>query len=506
MNYYKFLIIDYYKMPVAASVVKILIFGDETIDFDGKDPNEPIYVYQHEYDLYDHLINDRYDAIGAADCSLNYLSFIRYPDSYFTLLDVMYVDYIPPDVPTIGGDIIGMCYPAYGDVETDDVAIATEIINRETDILNGVISNAMLVANSSNAPRKITPTDAVYGVATKAKLIISSATNTFNQNTSAAKVRLNAGILAQTTTTKVEFKLIDAELMMVYGKTIRFLENGIAKGRVPLVEKNAATGQRGKVGGIQINDNLWINYAYKDSKGYPTLGFGHLLSMSDTSIPLSPDNPYLKTGKVTNPVTGFWPKSSPKFTTPVNIDGKGISDQAVEAIFIEDLAVTIRAVQDLIGVKRWNYLVDNDQCMLIVLIDLQFNTGTLYKFKNLLNGDGTTSGIGSGLGLQNGSKAFFHLLTMNGIYSYDLWTKPKSYSGTQQQYISAKKTELKEESNRKESQVGTQRNNAIYQLFIDKNRFSSYPWKNNKGVTTMVNYWTLCNPDNIDLIKYMKYN
>lgn len=129
----------------------------------------------------------------------------------------------------------------------------------------------------------------------------------------------------------------------------------------------------------------------------------------------------------------------------------------------------------------------------------------LYKFKNLLNGDGTTSGIGSGLGLQNGSKAFFHF-TRNGIYSYDLWTKPKSYNGTQQQYISAKKTELKEEAHRNESQVGSQRNNAIYQLFIDKNRSSSYSWKNNKGVTTMVNYWTLCNPDNIDLTKYMKYN
>ena len=132
-------------MVVASSVVKILIFGDETIEYGDKDPNEPIYVYQHIDNLTEHTSDGFYNLEHALDCSLNYLSVRTYPDSYFTLLDVMYVDYIPPDVPTIGEDVNSMCYPAYGDFETesDDVAIATEIINRETDVLNGIISFAI---------------------------------------------------------------------------------------------------------------------------------------------------------------------------------------------------------------------------------------------------------------------------------------------------------------------------------------------------------------------------
>jgi len=497
-------------MPIAAAVVKILIFGDETIDFDGKDPAEPIYIYQHIDNLTGHHDGEFYDLEGSLDCSLNYLSVRAYPDSYFTLLDVMDVDYIPPEVPTIGVDINNMCYPAYGVVETEseELAIASELINRETDILNGVISSAMEMANSSNAPRKITSSDVVYGVATKAKLIISNATNTFNQNTSAAKAQLNAGILAQAAnpTVTVEFKPLDPELQMVYAKAIRFLENGIGKGKVPRVEKNVATGQRGQANGTQINDNLWINYAYLDNKGNPTLGFGHLLSIYDKSFALSPKNPYILTGKVTNPIRGFWPKSSPTFNTPAKLkDEDGISDYAVEALFIEDLAATVTQVQQLIGVERWNYLVDNDQCMLIVLIDLQFNTGNLANFKTLLSGNGLVTGLGSGLGLQIGKK-FSHLI-FNGTYSLDLWTKPSYQSGTKIKYIIDKTAELMDYAHRKESQVGSQRNNAIAQLFIEKDRTKLYDWYDKKRrITIKVNYWTMCNPDNIDLTKYMKYN
>jgi hypothetical protein len=489
-------------MPIGAAVVKILIFGDETIDFGEKDPDEPIYIYQHIDNLTGHNDGAFYDLESALDCSLNYLSVRAYPDSYFTM-EMMGVDYKMNYVDGIGDNLTGRCFPRYETIDTasDEIATASDIINNETDVLNGVISNAMWFANSGNTPRRKIPTDAVYGVASKAKLIITNATNTFNINTVNAKTQLNAGIAAAAAqpTTIVEFKPLDPELLRVYAQTVRFLENGINKGRVPFIEKNPLTGQRGKVGGIQTNENLWTNYAYPDKDGNPTLGIGHLLSSTDTSVPLS-NGPAL---------TGFWPKLTPdqkklskyaKFPT-ISTEGPGVSTEQLDALFVDDLAPKITDVQFLLGVKRWNYLWDNDPCIIIVLIDIQYNSGKLRTFSGLLNDT---------LGLQMESKNPLLLLS-TGHYIRNIWTKPSTYKGTQAEYIIAKKAELQVAIHRKESQVGAQRNDAIFQLFVDKTKsilnYKGLAYFDNKG--NPVNYWTICNPTinnvtELDLTKYMK--
>jgi hypothetical protein len=294
--------------------------------------------------------------------------------------------------------------------------------------------------------------------------------------------------------------------MSVYGQALAFLENGVGGGRVP-VTKNATSGDRGiKNQTTTIPNPEWKNYAYPDSKGKPTLGYGHLIvgGFTTMSIQLSPTNSSIGKPGVSNPITGFWQKPTKTFKTLVTDDQKGVTDEEIKALFEDDMEKFIKQTQDALGVARWNYLHDNDQCLLIVCIDIQYNTGQLKKkFPKLLSGedgDGLlTRGIGSGMGLQMSQKNLFHLKT-NGHYDYDLWTKPSTYTGTQGQYIVKKKEELQKESHRKD--VGSQRNDAIYQLFIDKNKFSTYPAKRGPDI----NYWSKCNVNNIDLTKFQHYN
>jgi len=79
---------------------------------------------------------------------------------------------------------------------TEDIAIAKTIINRETDILNAKIQGAMDMASATNSGRKKTPSGAVYGVAAKAKAMISNAVSEFNTNVEFAKSVLQRGLEA----------------------------------------------------------------------------------------------------------------------------------------------------------------------------------------------------------------------------------------------------------------------------------------------------------------------
>jgi hypothetical protein len=600
-------------MPASSNVAKILIYGDDNTDYEDKDPEQPIYVYEHVDNLTAHNVGGFYNQDDALKCDKNFFSVSKYPDSYFTMFDIMEVDFVPNEVPSIGEEINDMCNYLYQYVDTYEATYQNAIddINKKTDIVNSVITYAMDMANSSTTPKKRTSDDAVYSVATKAKMIISNATTTFNDDTSYSRAQVNFIIAFRlhpplgpnhpfrpvpngpirlpfryATRPRIRrpylddsevqdpfeatygdllpgtmrnlglqtFKVIDPELLVIYAKSLRFLENRIAKGRVPSVGKTGDVGaeQRGKTNGTQINEEGWINYAYYIGDGNIRLGFGHPVTRNERNIQLSPDNPYVKSGKVANPVTGFWPKSTPHFDTiAIEKDESGISDDAVEAIFIEDLAFAIKEMQLLHGSQRWNYIHDNDQCLLIVLIDLiiyksfisRDNNGNprlrerlplmeyinkyinepiaSYKWMKLLYGNGSLTGIGSGLGLQGHKRHFdeygstldfdltFHRFdAVKGVYALDLWSRPNiGYNRSQSDYINEKKQEIKESASRNESENGSGRNDAIYQLFIDKNPNSVYPVKSRRGLkTTYVNYWTLCNPNNVDLTKYMKYN
>jgi hypothetical protein len=514
----------------------------------GYDENSTVGGDSHNEDDYPYTDNPTPDTD-------NELSQSVYPDSYFTM-KFMNVDYNVPDNPLVGGRLNVMCNPKYEVVDTadDEIAVSNDTINSSPILLNAIETHSHPITNLFNAPLRPRTTPPVFTRRLLARMLISAArrftTNLTDRNNLIAcakaiadstindvtasqfwtRAKLAKLFIAETTnvlnvkktnaqqtlasgtatasaspTTTVSFKVIDAALMTVYAKALRFLENGIAGGRVP-VTKNATSGDRGtknETVTIPSGQAKWINYAYPDSKGLPTLGFGHLIigGFTTMSIPLSPNNPYIGTPNVSNPITGFWQKPTKTFKTLVNEDQKGVTDEELVALFAEDLSVHIKLTQDALGVKRWNYLYDNDQCLLLVCIDIQFNTGNLRSFTKLLTGDGNTNGIGSGMGLQIKKLGFSHFINVNtGKYSYDLWTKPSTYNGTQAQYIVEKKAELKKESHRKS--VGAQRNDAIYQLFIDKDKFSFYAAARGPPV----NYWTKCNPDNIDLKQYQKYN
>lgn len=78
----------------------------------------------------------------------------------------------------------------------EDIAIATNIINGETDILNAKIQGALDMASATNSGRKKTPSGAVYAVAAKSKAIISTAVSEFNTNVEIAKSVLQIGLEA----------------------------------------------------------------------------------------------------------------------------------------------------------------------------------------------------------------------------------------------------------------------------------------------------------------------
>lgn len=405
----------------------------------------------------------------------NYFDSVAFPDSYFTM-DSAECEYnLSIDdgvVGNIADAVINACFPVYETIETgvDDIAVASAIINSETDVLNGKISYAMDLAKSTVVAKKQTPTTAVYGVATSAKLIIANATNTYNNNTASAKQQLNAAILsaAANPTTKIEYKVIDPKLLKLYAKVVRFLENGIGKGRSPETVIDPITKTRTGLTGE------YKNRAYKDSQGVWTIGVGH--NINDT-YPLLIYNGTINVGPT----------------------GPGISDEMVEEIFLDDLVVTIGAVQSALGLRNWNYLYDNDQCTLIVLIDIQYNTSGIKnsKWKPLLYGDGSCCGIGSGLGL--GGLQMIDKKT--GKYDLNLWSTDGSMPALN--YKIQKQKEISDIVIATRPLAGQQRNYAIQQLFIDKNRYESFTITPKKGASYTINYWTKLNTTNLDLGSYV---
>lgn len=538
--------------------------GDEVLDAEngltgaiygngpyGYDENSTVDGDPHVPDDYPYLDNPNPDTD-------NELSLAVYPDSYFTM-KFMNVDYNVPDKPLVGGLLNVMCNPKYEVLDTaaGEIAVSNDIINSSPILLTTIETHSLAITNLFNAPRRQRTTHPVFtkrllsrmlifaarrfntnlidrnnliacatsmadsllnntpiitpSVWTRAKLatlFIAETTAVLNDKKTNAQQTLASGTASATASPKttVTFKVIDDDLMTVYLKALAFLENSVAKGRVAVVPKDTSTGDRGtknETVNISSGQAKWRNFAYPDGLGNPTLGFGHLIGgFNVMSIPLSQNNPHIGMPNVSNPITGFWKKPTKTFKTLVTEDQDGITDETVLALFYDDTQKHVKLTQDKLGVERWNYLHDNDQCLLLVCIDLQYNTGNLTKnFPKLLSGNGEARGLGSGMGLQIGGEIFFHLTT-SGHYNYDLWTKPSTYNGTQAQYIAEKKTELRKESHRKLSQVGAQRNDAIYQLFIDKDKDKFYPAT--KGPP--INYWNKCNPANIDLTKYQKYN
>lgn len=412
--------------------------------------------------------------------NVDYFDPVAFPDSYFTMESVECEYNMPIDdeiTGSITNSVISACFPKYDTVETgsDVIAAARVIINDETDVLNSSISYAMNLAQSTVGTKKQIPTDAVYGVATSAKLIISGATNSFNNNTASAKQQLNAAISAAAAnpTTQLEYKVIDPKLLQLYARVIRFLENGIGKGKSPETIINPLTNKRTGVTGE------FKNRAYKDSQRVWTIGIGH--NINDT-YPL-----LYYSGESIN----------------VGPDGPGISDELVETIFLDDLVVKIKEVQNYIGVKKWNYLHDNDQCMLILLIDIQYNTSGIQnsKWAPLLYGNGFSSGIGSGLGL-NSSRSFNQIINLSsGKYNLNLWST--NNSTTALNYKIQKQKELSDIMTNVRPLAGQQRNYAIQQLFIDKNKYGMFTITPKKASPYVINYWTKLNTGNLDLSSYV---
>ena len=462
---------------------------------DPNDPNKPDPIPSPDYKPNGSNKNAVFEYYYDRENEVNYLDSVEFPDSYFTMSSVgcefnMLID--DEITGPISDSVMNSCFPAYETVETgaDDIAAATSIINRETDSLNGVISYAMILANASNSPRKKISTDAVYGIATSSKLIISNATNTFNNNTADAKQKLNTGIAAAAANakTQIEFKEIDKPLLKLYVKVVRFLENGIGKGRSPVTVIDPVTKKRTAAAGE------YSNRAYKDSVGVWTIGIGHTDDITYPNL--------IYNGRTIN----------------VGPTGPGITDDEVEDIFLGDLNAKIKDLQNYLGANKWNYLYDNDQCMLILLIDIQYNTSGLRnkKWGPLLYGNGLSRGIGSGLGL--GDSSFLQLLNLSispkpiykgkpySPYNYTLWTTDGTM--TAPNYKIEKQNEISQIVDATRPKAGKQRNDAITQIFIDKNKFSSFTYIDKNGNSTPpINYWNKFNKNSsgADIINLSSY-
>jgi hypothetical protein len=130
------------------------------------------------------------------------------------------------------------------------------------------------------------------------------------------------------------------------------------------------------------------------------------------------------------------------------------------------------------------------------------------NFAAFLNGTGGDY-IGSGLGLQMGMP----LNPKNPLRHdrLDLWSSPFA-NVSNYDYKIQKQIELRALTLDVYSVVsnGAQRNNAIMQLFINKqpllfdggNEYY-YPFTDGRGVTKQVNFWNECNPNNLQLREYM---
>jgi len=330
-------------------------------------------------------------------------NFIDYPLNYKYYSDLNLDVLVNVDIPTY------LPYDSYT-YTNNPKNKATTIINSETDVLNGVISYAMDIANSSNTPRKRIPTNAVYGVATKAKHIISIATEVFNSNTKDAKDLIKSTILAQAgntpeadakTTVQVNYKNIPIRPYAQYMKVLSDVapEN---LGHLAVVNETLTMGEDSFGNPITLPrqmldyepfDEKEIDFSSKDNIT------GSLFKVKYRNVPYT--DPISGRQFIGNgiPFTGFpivledyvvEQTRIPNFyagTIIPSLDEDGItqyiSDTKVRQMDQYYFHRAFYKVQHTLGVDRLNYLADNHPEWLVTLIEQQ-----LFQTRN-----GNASGI-----------------------------------------------------------------------------------------------------------------
>lgn len=219
-----------------------------------------------------------------------------------------------------------------------DITVATNIINAETDILNGKIQGAMDIANAANTGRKKTSTDTVYGVAAAAKAIISTATTEFNINVASAKLILQTNLSAAGPLGRPSKNTIDPNLLNTYKAMLKDLFKGLYNaGHVIPPDKN----------GLSPPPKP-SNYSVDVGGGNYMIGYGHNITSDEQS-----------SGSIIG-ITG-WQKIN---------KNRGISDDQLDAILNNDVTNAHNAVKQRLTQSDWVQINTNYANILIILIEL----------------------------------------------------------------------------------------------------------------------------------------
>jgi len=220
-----------------------------------------------------------------------------------------------------------------------DITVATNIINAETDVLNGKIQGAMDIANAANTGRKKTSTEAVYGVATAAKSIISAATTEFNTRVASAKLILQTNFLGRPSK-----NIIDPNLLNTYKALLKDLFRGLYnRGHVIFPDKNGLSPPP-KPSNYEVTD---VNM----------IGFGHVITPDEQS-----------SGSIYG--ISRWKKINKNL---------GISDDQLDAILNNDIINANNAVKQRLSADDWLQINTNYPNILIILIELTRTNATNYS-------------------------------------------------------------------------------------------------------------------------------
>jgi hypothetical protein len=330
-------------------------------------------------------------------------NFIDYPLNYQYYTDLNSDILVNFDVPKY------LPYDSYS-YTNNPTRKATDIINRETDVLNGVISYAMDIANSSTTPKKRTSDDVVYGVSAKSKQIISNAITVFNSSTIDARDLISKTFLAQAgntpeadakTTVEINYKNIPLRTYAQYKKVLSDVapEN---LGRQAVVNETLTMGEDTFGNPVSI-PNYILDYEPFDEK---ELDFNNKYTITGSLFKTKYRNvPY------TDPISGrqFIGNGIPFTGFPIVLEDYVVEqtripnfyagtiipmlDEDRRTKYISDTKVrqmdqyyfhrALYKVQRTLGVDRSNYLADNHREWLVTLIEQQ-----LFQTRN-----GNASGI-----------------------------------------------------------------------------------------------------------------
>ena len=283
----------------------------------------------------------------------------------------------------------------YNTVTASDVSMATNAINSETDILNGIIQGAMDLANSASGPRRKIPTNAVYGLATKAKAIISSATLDFNKKVASSKLILQTNLSAAGPLNRPSSDSIDTNLLNTYKALLKDLFKGLYNaGHIIQPDKN----------GLAPPPKP-SNYEVIDTN-FDMIGYGHNITSDENS-----------SGSIYG-ITG-WQKIN---TTPKQL---GISDDQLDTILNRDVTNAYNTVKQMLSANDWKQINTNYANILIILIELtRTNARDYSQFRYMVTEKDSNTGKYKNIGyfLLN-SSSFIDSLKLSTRIPYNSYPK-----------------------------------------------------------------------------------